>query len=472
MYIKELTIENYKGFKGEHILKFDKNLVFFVGDNNSGKSTIFESIDFLKTGLPQTKVLEDIKNKNTDEPVCVTLKIQGDIKNIINDFSQSKYLSYVYKESGVETLLARRTSEVSTIKQKGKEVEINIKKITLWNAETKQFENPAGIDSVFKTLFETQFVWADTNPDDISDFGSTKICGRLLTSTIGDFFESKQWGQFVDIHKETFQEGPNSLASRTKDLEDRIQSLITNQYGSADIKFNFSLPEVASFIKSGGININDGTDTNSKDKGTGMQRALALALIQIYSEEICKHPKDSKKIKPLFLFIDEPETFLHPIAQKKLLSALDAISEVQQVFITTHSPYLLKSFQSDKHVLFSCEKLTSTNKVESSIKLDLFGNSSPTWGEINYFAYSLLTVEFHNELYGFVQAKAIKEDFKYEKIEEFDKYLDTKGAKMDIEWIHEKSSGDKKYKTTLQTYIRNTIHHTENKKILTILTSN
>ncbi len=78
--------------------------------------------------MPQTKVLEDIKNKNTDEPVCVTLKIQGDIKNIINDFSQSKYLSYVYKESGVETLLARRTSEVSTIKQKGKEVEIILRK--------------------------------------------------------------------------------------------------------------------------------------------------------------------------------------------------------------------------------------------------------------------------------------------------------------------------------------------------------
>lgn len=43
---------------------------------------------------------------------------------------------------------------------------------------------------------------------------------------------------------------------------------------------------------------------------------------------------------------------------------------------------------------------------------DLFGTSSPTWGEINYYAFGVISVEFHNELYGFVQAKAILEDEK------------------------------------------------------------
>ena len=30
---------------------------------------------------------------------------------------------------------------------------------------------------------------------------------------------------------------------------------------------------------------------------------------------------------------------------------------------------------------------------------------SPSWGEINYHAYDLATVEFHNELYGQIQEK-------------------------------------------------------------------
>ena len=187
MFIRELTITNFKGFSGRHEFKFDKNLVFFVGDNNTGKSSVFESIDFLKSGVPATKKIEDIQSKSSAGPVTVTVKLQENIKSVITDFSEAKYMKYVFDEDGVETMLAQRTSEVSTIQQGGKSVEIGIKKITLWNESTNQFENPSGIDAVFKTLFEAQFVWADTSPDDIADFGSTKICGRLLTGAIGNF---------------------------------------------------------------------------------------------------------------------------------------------------------------------------------------------------------------------------------------------------------------------------------------------
>ena len=48
MRISEIVIENYRIFKGKHTLPVNKNLVFFVGENNTGKSTVFEAIDFLK----------------------------------------------------------------------------------------------------------------------------------------------------------------------------------------------------------------------------------------------------------------------------------------------------------------------------------------------------------------------------------------------------------------------------------------
>lgn len=465
MFIRELTIENFKGFAGEHSFAFDQNFTYFVGDNNSGKSTIFESVEFLKSGLSVGKDISSIRNKSSDGgDVVVTAKLQGNIKNVIADFSESKYDSYVFEEDGMETLRARRTSRSHEINQGKKPVKIDVKKITLWNEETKQYENPAGPDTVFKTLFETQFVWADTNPDDISDFGSTKICGRLLNGVIGDFFETPQWNSFVEVHRQTFSEGADSLSSRTKVLQDRVQEVLLSQYGKAEVSFNFQLPDIANFIKSGVIDVNDGTKTTSREKGTGMQRALALALVQVYADELCKHPEDIEKKKPLFLFIDEPETFLHPKAQQRLLEALDVISGTQQVFVTTHSPYLLKSYNPANHALYMCTKDATTNKAVPSSDLSLFGASSPTWGEINYFAYGVDTVEFHNELYGFVQAKAIDEDPKYEKNDAFDDYLQAKGLTKDIDWTHVKVNGDKVYPVTLQTYIRNSIHHPENKK--------
>ena len=163
MFIRELRIENFKGFKGSHTLKFGKNLAFFVGENNSGKSTVFEAVDFLKSGLPSTKGVEDIRNKGSDDPVSVEVKLQEDIESVIQDFSEKKYLPYVYQEDGVDTMRARRSSEETIVEQNKKEVKINIKKITLWNPSTKQFENPTGIDTAFRSLLETQFIWADTN---------------------------------------------------------------------------------------------------------------------------------------------------------------------------------------------------------------------------------------------------------------------------------------------------------------------
>jgi len=468
MFLRQLTVENFKGYRDKHVAEFNKNLCYFVGDNNSGKSTLLEAIEFLKGGLPTTKSLKDIQNKSSSEPVTVTAKFKGNIKDVVNDFSQSKYLGFVFEEDGEETLVARRSSEVIKIKQNSKDVELNIKKITLWNEKTNQFENPAGIDTVFKTLFEAQFVWADTNPDDIADFGSTKICGRLLTAAIGDFFTSDQWEEFTDVHEKTFSTGTDSLSSRTKDLEQKIQKIMNEQHGTAAVSFNFQLPDPSSFIKSGGINIDDGIDTSSKQKGTGMQRALALALIQLYADELRRHPVDPLKLKPLFLFIDEPETFLHPLAQNKFLEALNVIATAQQVFVTTHSPYLLRTFNKSAHSLFIFERTTTTKKFSESSALGLFGSSSPTWGEINYFAYNMPSVEFHNELFGFVQAKAISINTNNEKEHDFDQYLVSQSLTQPKQWIREKAGiAQTPQLRTLQTYIRNYIHHPENSSNVT-----
>ncbi|MCI4000717.1 ATP-binding protein, partial [Klebsiella pneumoniae] len=76
------------------------------------------------------------------------------------------------------------------------------------------------------------------------------------------------------------------------------------------------------------------------EKGNGMQRSVALALLQVYAEELA-HDEEQGQTKPFYLFIDEPELCLHPKGQTKLLEALLEISRTKQVFLTTHSPYFL-----------------------------------------------------------------------------------------------------------------------------------
>ena len=47
------------------------------------------------------------------------------------------------------------------------------------------------------------------------------------------------------------------------------------------------------------------------EKGNGMQRSVALALLQVYAEESA-HDEEQGQTKPFYLFIDEPELCLHP----------------------------------------------------------------------------------------------------------------------------------------------------------------
>ena len=103
------------------------------------------------------------------------------------------------------------------------------------------------------------------------------------------------------------------------------------------------------------------------------------------------------------------------------------------------------------------------SNFEQSTALNLFGLSSPTWGEIIYYAYGIANVEFHNELYGFIQAKAIAIDSKNQFENNFDDFLVKNNLCKSKTWIKEcKGTPQEPKSVTLQTYIRNIIHHPEN----------
>ena len=79
-------------------------------------------------------------------------------------------------------------------------------------------------------------------------------------------------------------------------------------------------------------------------------------------------------------------------------------------------------------------------------------------GEINFQAYNLPTIEFHNELYGYLQeANTVSSEAAIEA------FFIVKGQTKTKQWkrLHNGQVGNP-YDVTLMTYIRNTIHHPDN----------
>lgn len=462
MYISKIKLHNFKGYKGDHEINFDKGVNFFVGDNNCGKSSVFEAIDFIRTKRSRDEVITKTEVDGEDF-VSVEIEFVGnDLEQLVQTEALKKYQSYLIDTNGQKSLRVMRSSEENEITQEKKTKKLSISNVRIFNPSTSQFENPTGVDNTITALFDAQFVWADTNSGDISDFSKTKICGKIINVITKDFVKSPTWEKFRESHKEAFGDGKDSIATTLKPVETKLASILSEQYGETEVKFKFSLPEIESFFKTGNIDLSEsGIETTSAEKGTGMQRALALALIQVYADISSANGEGASK--PILFFIDEPETFLHPQAQNKLLDALEKISSKSQIFIITHSPYLLKKYKKDTHSMNVFSKDKGLNKVEPGKEFDLFGASSPTWGEINYYAFGVLTVEFHNELYGFIQAKAIVEDDKNYSEVEFEKYLVSNGFAQDQTYIRLKKDGSTETQTrTLPTRIRNIIHHPEN----------
>ena len=473
MFIKTLKIKNLKCF-GNNVAPLEFNfpdgkvsgsgLNIFVGENNTGKSTVFESIDFLRDGIK--KDIKNIKNKRlADGEISVELTFSGTIDSVIESFSQDNkkgvFKKYVFKDKNdKEYFRLFRTSR-------------DIKSIQLWDNKGSKFKNESGIDAPLKKLFETNFVWSDTNPNDEVSFGATTICGNLLREIVKKFEETPTYTTFATQFHKTFNDSDSGLRKELKEIEARTQKIFSEQFSDAKISFHFDELKIDSFFKNTKVEIeeSDGIPIYMEEKGSGMQRLVALALLQVYAEELIKHPENPSVIKPFFLFIDEPEICLHPQAQIKLLGAILELSKTKQIFITTHSPYFFKNDAVRNAGLFLFKKDKNHHIEVLSIKdksWQLFP-WSPSWGEINYHAYNLPTIEFHDELYGFLHQKYIdgandeQEARKRSYLDEFDNNLRTKTTTT-RKWTAEKGwSVNTEKEITLQMFIRNKIHHPENK---------
>lgn len=181
--------------------------------------------------------------------------------------------------------------------------------------------------------------------------------------------------------------------------------------------------------------------------GSGIEMITALVFLEtlanISKNEIC-------------IIIDEPELHLHPTLQDKFAKHLHDMSIKSQVFVSTHSPFFFKNCFDRHGVKILVSEVASENIVIKDAKSKGFGllKWSPSWGEINYFAYNLPTIEFHDDLYASLQDKNGTET-----IAATETWLVSKGEAKEIKWSDPVKGPQEE---TLMTYIRNRVHHGDN----------
>lgn len=164
------------------------------------------------------------------------------------------------------------------------------------------------------------------------------------------------------------------------------------------------------------------------------------------------------------VLIDEPELSMHPKWQQKILEFYRNLFNVDgkqtvQMIIATHSEYVVKSAleDSDNVLVIALEDNNGVVKARRIQKSNML-LPTITAAETNYVAFGIPSIDYHTELYGYLQYKSNT----LNSIRDCDDYI--KNSTQYNQAIHYKlytvqRNGRPLNYETLPTYIRNCIDH-------------
>lgn len=359
MRITKITVENFRSIERVELNVNRFNVL--AGQNNHGKTNLFEAIEWFYNGSGNT---DDIRFKH--EPgreVTVEIEysdVQAGIEAVINEGTQAKFAKFA---DGRDVLRVKRTSSDAS-------------KRLLWDEGKGEWtqKNFAGFDKAFNDCVpRLQYVSTRTSLTEVSKWGKKTPIGEMLSGVLTAILErSQRYRDFKDKFDELFTHEQSEVRQQLDRLAGKVKDHLGQQFPECSkVGFGVKPPLFEELLKSFEISIDDGIETSAEEKGDGMQRALMLAILKTYSD----HRREIDALGKRFLFlIDEAELHLHPTAQRQLkLALMDLVKNGDQVLINTHSSVLVTDEDNDQ-TLWRVEKVdgaTGIKKIEGRDKPEL-----------------------------------------------------------------------------------------------------
>lgn len=394
MKVERFTVENYRSIDRLEV-DFSNDLVILVGENNAGKTNIVRALEhFFKT--PKTSEIDEqfFHLKETTRKIDITVWFGH-----LSEADKRVFKKYVLEDQ----VIVRR--EISL---KDDEVTTEVHGVV--------GRDPNGNYEFSETKFEgfqkashpnmPEFLPVPAIRDISEQTGKassvlTHILDQMIRSIPRDrlrALEEVASRAAKMVNKIDGAEGDRigSLKSLEQDLSEMLRELMPRTSLSLGYANLFS----PAMLRTPNITVDDGIETDVKFKGQGLQSTLFFTLFRFYAEKILKMTSESGDKRPLIFAIEEPELYLHPHIQRVMLSTLQNISAVDQVILSTHSPYMIDMLRHDTLAVARKEgvatRLTQTRAPVLSSKdkeyFKLLTQFDPVKNEL-FFARKVIFVE-------------------------------------------------------------------------------
>ncbi|MCB9748292.1 MAG: ATP-binding protein [Candidatus Omnitrophica bacterium] len=328
MRIAKIKVQNFRSIRELEITPTQFNV--FVGQNNHGKTNLFEAMDWFYIGTRKGESLDDIRfGRQGTEEISVEIDFVGaqeGANSMKNETNKTKMLNFL---DGSDEIKVRRSSKDDK------------KRVVFIKGEWTD-KLPTGFDKAFNE-FLPKFEYVDTKKhfEDVAKYTKTSPVGIMLSGVLTAILsESKEYQDFQKQFDKLFAAPDSEVKVELDRLSNKVKVHLEKQFPDCSkVTFEVAPPIFDDLLKNFDTTVNDGIETTAAEKGDGMQRALMLAILQAYAE----FRKEHEEIGKTFLFfIDEAELHLHPTGQRKLKNVLLELAlQGDQVFINTHSSVLV-----------------------------------------------------------------------------------------------------------------------------------
>ena len=323
--LEKIRIKNFKSIKNVDI-ECNESFNVIIGENNVGKTSIFEAIHLWKICYDACIQKRDKKS------------FYATSKNIL--FSDNEYLRIFEDKDLVNVDLLKNCKDI--------EIELVIKYNDVAYNLGFQITKVLGLDNAYlQTSYIDKNEFNDfSNEVKMSEFNLTNvliICESRPTANIVAKEPYMYKSQVIDkISRGKGYEVLRNKIIKSAHVKELIEEHITNVMG-ADCKFQEVDKENKTYIR---LLVNG---TNILSQGSGF-----LQIAEIFSSLEYIHAG------MYILLIDEPDSHLHMALQKSLINELRNI-ENSQTFVITHNDKFI-SYIPDEEILF-----ISTNGKESGV---------------------------------------------------------------------------------------------------------
>jgi len=483
MKLESMKLRNFRGYKEEIFINFD-DLTTFVGKNDIGKSSILEALDiFFNEGNGSIKIDKDDVNKEailegentsfisvcfSELPEHIVIDTTNEttlqdeyllnfdnkleiLKKYVNGGKEKVFIlaNHLTNDNCKDLLLKSNSDLKSIINQNNIQCDDRTKNAVMRQSIRNHYidDMQLGDIELDVTKGDTKSIWAKVQSylpiyalfqsDRKNSDNDSEVQDPLKEAVkyiLQDAELNQKLNEVATVVEVRLREVSNATLEKLNEMDPCVAETLSPVIPSFDkLKWN-------DVFKS--VSISGDNDIPINKRGSGVKR---LILLNFFRAEAERRSSVANNCSIIYA-IEEPETSQHTVNQRILINAFITLATAPntQIILTTHSAGIVKSLEYIHLRLISLDE-----GVKNVNYVDPGQLPYPSLNEVNFQAFAEVTEEYHNELYGYLEAEGHLVSYRTGK------------STMNYNKVF-RNGNTRNEQVILTDYIRHQIHHPEN----------